>query len=137
MLKKILVAFDGSPGALKAFDFATDLAAAFRSELLVVAVIRLPEPTTTLELGAVLDSMKEQYEKDFATLRARLGEGPTLRTRVEVGHPAEHVVAVAEREGVDLIVMGRRGHTAIARWMLGSVSERVLRYAHCPVTVIK
>jgi len=137
MLKKILVAFDGSPGALKAFDFAADLAAAFRGELLVVAVIRLPEPTTSLELGAVLDSMKEQYERDFATLRSRLGDRAALRTSVEVGHPAEHIVAVAEREGVDLIVMGRRGHTAIARWMLGSVSERVLRYAHCPVTVIK
>lgn len=137
MLKRILVAFDGSPSAFTAFDFAADLAAAFRSELLVLAVIRLPEPTTSLELGAVLDSMKEHYEKDMAALRARLGERAALRTRVEVGHPAEHIVAVAERERADLIVMGRRGHTAIARWMLGSVSERVLRYAHCPVTVIK
>jgi nucleotide-binding universal stress UspA family protein len=60
-----------------------------------------------------------------------------MRTVIEVGHPAEHLVAMAEREGVDLIVMGRRGRTATARWLLGSVSERVLRYAHCPVTVVK
>jgi nucleotide-binding universal stress UspA family protein len=137
MLKKILVAFDGSPGAQRAFDFAAELAAKYQAELLVVAVIRLPEPTTSLELGAILDTMKEQYEKEFAALRGRVAEPSGLRTRVEVGHPAEHIVALAEKEKADLIVMGRRGHTAIARWMLGSVSERVLRYAHCPVTVIK
>jgi nucleotide-binding universal stress UspA family protein len=137
MLKKILVAFDGSAGAYKAFDFATDLAITYQAEIVVVAVVRLPEPTTSLELGAILDNMREQYEKAFVALRSRLGDRAQLRTMIEVGHPAEHIVAVAEKEGADLIVMGRRGHTAIARWMLGSVSERVLRYAHCPVTVIK
>lgn len=137
MLKKILVAFDGSAGAHRAFDFAADLAAAFHAEILVVAVIRLPEPTTSLELGAILDDAKEQFGKAFMALRTRLGDGTQLRTMIEVGHPAEHVVAVAGKENADLIVMGRRGHTAITRWMLGSVSERVLRYAHCPVTVVK
>ncbi len=53
--------------------------------------------------------MKEQYEKEFAALRGRVAEPSGLRTRVEVGHPAEHIVALAEKEKADLIVMGRRG----------------------------
>jgi len=63
--------------------------------------------------------------------------GIDVDTRVEVGHPAEHIVALAEKEHCDLIVMGRRGRTQVARRMRGSVSGRVLRYAHCPVTVVK
>jgi len=47
-----------------------------------------------------------------------------------VGHPAEQVIHRAEVDGIDLIILGRRGRSMIARMMLGSVSERALRYAH-------
>lgn len=136
MLSKILVAYDGSEGAERAFEFARDLAQKYGAELLVLAIIRVPEPTTSLELEALLDNGREHFARDFEKLQAR-AEGLSLRTEVEVGHPAEHVVARAEKEGFDLIVMGRRGRTGVKRWRLGSVSERVLRYAHCPVTVVK
>jgi nucleotide-binding universal stress UspA family protein len=49
---------------------------------------------------------------------------------------AEQLVLAAERHHADLIVMGRRGKSTFKRWMLGSISERVLGYAHCPVLVI-
>ncbi len=62
--------------------------------------------------------------------------GVDLHLRIQVGHPAEVLVRVAREEGFDLIVLGRRGLTPVQRWMLGSVSERVLRYAHCPVLVV-
>src|SRR5215472_500623 len=58
--------------------------------------------------------------------RKRLMRASTLPVRV--GHPAETLVRMAEEEGCDLIVLGRRGLTSVQRWMLGSVSERVLRY---------
>jgi nucleotide-binding universal stress UspA family protein len=57
--------------------------------------------------------------------------------KIDMGHPAEQIVRVAERENANLIVMGRRGKTTIERWMLGSVSERVLRYAHGSVLVVR
>jgi nucleotide-binding universal stress UspA family protein len=60
----------------------------------------------------------------------------SLETRIQAGHPADTLVRVAREEGFDLIVLGRRGLTPVQRWMLGSVSERVLRYAHCPVMVV-
>jgi len=62
--------------------------------------------------------------------------GVPLRTESRVGHPAETLVRVAEEGGYDLIILGRRGLTPVQRWMLGSVSERVLRYAPCAVLVV-
>ena len=138
MLKKVLVAFDGSESSHRAFDFASEVAERFKATLLLIAIVRLPEPTTSLEMGAILDDAKEHYEKAFLELRGRASSrGIDFVASVEVGHPAEHVVALAEREHVDLIVMGRRGRTQVGRFILGSTSERVLRYAHCAVTVVK
>ena len=135
-MKRILVAYDGSDGSRRAFELALDLAGKYVAELLVLTVVRVPEPTTSLELEALLDNAQRHFEQDFAELRARAGAVP-IRTEIEVGHPAEHIVARAEKEGFDLIVMGRRGRTTLGRFMLGSVSERVLRYAHCAVTIVK
>lgn len=138
MIKKILVAFDGSEPSLRAFDIATELAFCFHAKLLLLSVVRPPEPATSLELGAVLDDAKEHYAKEFDALRDRTNpRAIDFTTRVEVGHPAEHIVALAENEGCDLIVLGRRGRTAVGRFLLGSTSERVLRFAHCAVTIVK
>lgn len=138
MIKKILVAFDDSEASYRAFDFAADLAERFKAKLILLAIVRLPEPTTSLEVGAMLDDAKEHYEKAFQELRDRTNpKSIDFVANVEVGHPAEHLVALAEKEHVDLIVMGRRGRTQVGRFILGSTSERVLRYAHCAVTVVK
>jgi nucleotide-binding universal stress UspA family protein len=138
MIKKILVAFDDSESSYRAFDFASELAEKFKAKLILLAIVRLPEPTTSLEMGAILDDAKEHYEKAFRELGDRTNpKGIDFVTSVEVGHPPEHIVALAERDHVDLIVMGRRGRTQVGRFILGSTSERVLRYAHCAVTVVK
>lgn len=138
MIRSILVAYDDSDPSRRAFDLACELAAKFKARLLLLAVVRLPEPTTSLEMGALLDDAKDHYAKAFEELRDRTNpHGIDFTASVEVGHPAEHVVGLAERERVDLIVMGRRGRTQVGRFILGSTSERVLRYAHCAVTVVK
>ena len=59
-----------------------------------------------------------------------------VKTDMAVGHPGEQIIHRAEVDGIDLIILGRRGRFMISRMMLGSVSERVLRYAHCPVMVV-
>ena len=138
MIKKILVAFDDSESSQRAFAFASELADKFKARLILLSVVRLPEPTTSLEMGAILDDAKEHYEKAFQELRDRTNpKNIDFVASVEVGHPAEHLVAQAEKQHVDLIVMGRRGRTQVGRFILGSTSERVLRYAHCAVTVVK
>jgi len=133
----ILVAYDGSPQSQRATDLAFSMAQAMGSKLLVFAVIRPPEPATRAELNAILDNAHEHYEQSVVLLRDRATKaGLALKTEIEVGHPAEHIVRRAEQTGAALIVMGRRGISPFQRWMLGSISERVLRYAHCPVMVV-
>lgn len=137
VFETILVAYDGSPQSQRGADIAFSMAQAMGSKLLIFAVIRPPEPAARAELNAILDDGREHYEQSFAVLRERASKmGLALQTEIEVGHPAEHIVHRAEQTGATLIVMGRRGISTFKRWMLGSISERVLRYAHCPVMVV-
>jgi nucleotide-binding universal stress UspA family protein len=135
LFQTILVAHDGSPQAQRAAEIAFSMAEVLQSKLLILAVIRLPEPAPRAELHAVLDDGREHYEKNFAQLReqAKL-RGLEIETDIEVGHPAEHIVHRAEQLHTALIIMGRRGISSFQRWLLGSVSERVLRY--CPVMIV-
>jgi nucleotide-binding universal stress UspA family protein len=138
MLKTILVAFDGSEQSRKAFDLGLEVAAEFDAKLLVVGIVRLPEPAISIEVDAMLDRGREHFAEEFQKLGARAREKRVdLLTHVAVGHPAEQILRAAEDNHADMIVMGRRGTTRATRWILGSVSERVMRYAHCPVTVVK
>jgi nucleotide-binding universal stress UspA family protein len=137
VFETILVAYDGSPQAQRATELAFSLAEAMQSKLLIFAVIRPPEPAARAELNAILDDAREHYEQDFAQLRKQARRrGLDLATEIEVGHPAEHIVHRAEHAETALIIMGRRGISSFQRWMLGSISERVLRYAHCPVMMV-
>jgi nucleotide-binding universal stress UspA family protein len=138
MLKTILVAFDGSEQSQKAFDLGLEIAAKFNSKLLVMGIVRLPEPAISVEIDAMLDRGKTHFAEEFALLGEKAKElNVQFETLVEVGHPAEHVLRYAEDNHADMIVMGRRGLNRATRFILGSVSERVMRYAHCPVTVVK
>jgi nucleotide-binding universal stress UspA family protein len=137
VFETILVAYDGSPQAQRATEIAFSLAEAMQSKVLIFAVIRPPEPAARAELNAILDDAREHYEQNFARLREQARRrGVDIATEIEVGHPAEHIVHRAEQTHTALIIMGRRGVSSFQRWMLGSISERVLRYAHCPVMVV-
>jgi nucleotide-binding universal stress UspA family protein len=138
MLKKVLVAYDSSKSAERAFEFAIELAKAFNATLTVLSVARPPEPPTMVETSALLEAAQEQFEKDFVRLREiAKAAGVALETQVIAGHPAEQIVYQATEQKVDLIVMGHRGKSRIERWLLGSVSKRVLSYAPCAVTIVR
>jgi nucleotide-binding universal stress UspA family protein len=138
MIKTILVAFDGSEQSRRAFHLGLEIAAKFQAKLIVLGIVQLPEPAHTVEVEAIVESGRKKFKKEFAAPAKKAKSlGVELETHVAVGHPAEQILRHAEDEHADLIVMGRRGLSRVKRWMLGSVSERVLRYAHCPVTVIK
>jgi nucleotide-binding universal stress UspA family protein len=118
-------------------DIAFSLAECLDATVLVFAVARPPEPSTSVELEAVLDDAKEHFEEGFKKIleKAR-SNNVEVKTDMAVGHPAEQIIRRAEVDGIDLIILGRRGRSMISRMMLGSVSERALRYAHCPVMVV-
>jgi nucleotide-binding universal stress UspA family protein len=135
--RRMLIGYDGSPQSDKAVELAFSLAQCVDSTVLVFAVARPPEPATSVELEAVLDDAREHYQEGFRKIleKARAHD-LDVKTDMAVGHPGEQIIHRAEKDGIDLIILGRRGRSMISRMMLGSVSERVLRYAHCPVMVV-
>ncbi|GEM87259.1 universal stress protein [Meiothermus granaticius] len=138
MFKQILVGFDGSESSRKALKVALEIAQAFQGEVTLIAVVRPPEfAELEGEIEGALEEEKSPLAQAFSWAHSAAKEqGVTLHVHRRVGHPAEVLVRYAEEAHSDLIVLGRRGLTAVQRWMLGSVSERVLRYAHCPVMVV-
>jgi nucleotide-binding universal stress UspA family protein len=137
-VKHVLVAFDGSEAATRAFDFALMLSAKFGSLLHVLAVVRPPELPEDVETEALVESAREYYEKQFESLRTRASKAKVkAEFAVAVGHPAEQIVHYAEQNGVDHIVLGDRGKTFFRRWLIGSVSKQVIHYAHCTTTVVR
>lgn len=138
MIRKLLIAYDGSEQARKAFDVGIEIAAKFAAEVFVISVAVLPEPADDVETEAILENANEYYEKHFAELKQDAASaGIVPQFEVLVGHPAEQIVHYANEKEVDMIVMGHRGKSLIERWMLGSVSKRVLSYAHCTVTIVR
>jgi nucleotide-binding universal stress UspA family protein len=141
MLKKILVAFDGSEQSYKAFDFALDmssLCAGSSPELIVLSVAQPPEPADIVEVDAIIDSATQHYEELFKGLREKAkAKGLEIKTDVAVGHPAAQIVKVADEKKCDMIIVGHRGKSKMADWLLGSVSKRVSSYAPCTVAIVK
>jgi nucleotide-binding universal stress UspA family protein len=69
--------------------------------------------------------------------RVRSAGGTVAQTHLRMGEAAREIVLLAEELGAGLIVMGSRGHGGIRRALMGSVSESVVRHAHCPVTIVR
>ena len=138
MPKKILLAYDGSEPADKAYSFALDLARHYDAHLLVLAVARPPEPPEDVETEALLEAAEQHFKEGFEVMRRRAeAQGVKPDFKVAIGHPAEQIIYAAEKEGIDHIVTGHRGKSFFERWRLGSVSTRVIQYAHCAVTVVR
>lgn len=138
MTKKILIAYDGSEPADKAYALALDLTRLYNAKLVVLAVARPPEPPEDVEAEAMLENAEEHYKERFEAMRRQAqAVKVTPEFRIAVGHPAEQIIYQAEREGVDHIVLGHRGKSFFERWRLGSISKQVIQYAHCAVTVVR
>jgi nucleotide-binding universal stress UspA family protein len=140
-LKKLLVAFDGSPSSYKAFDFALEMSSLYQGgshEILVLSVIQPPEPADIVEMDAFIDAGTEQYEELFRGLRQKAAAaGAIVTTEIAIGHPADQIVSYADGRGCDMVIMGHRGKSTMERWLIGSVSKRVVSYAPCTVIVVK
>ncbi|MFZ5765587.1 MAG: universal stress protein [Thermodesulfobacteriota bacterium] len=136
--KKVLIAFDGSPGAHKAFDLALAMCPESRPEIFLVAVVQPPEQAEIVEMEAVIDAARANFVKLFAELvdKAEKNSGP-MTTDILIGHPADQIVHYAAEKQCDVILVGQRGKSRIQQWLLGSVSKRIATYAHCTVIIVK
>jgi nucleotide-binding universal stress UspA family protein len=135
---RILIGFDGSSQSEKATEIGLSLAQSLDSKVLLFAVARPPEPATMVELSAMLDDAREYFEEKFKKAAQRAKDLKVeLETDIAIGHPVEQIVHRAEADRVDLIILGRRGMSRFEKMIVGSTSEKVLRYAHCPVMVVR
>ncbi len=141
MLKRILVAFDGSEQSYKAFDFALEmsrLCTGASPEITVLSVAQPPEPIDIVEMDAIIDSATQHYEVLFKALRDKAkANNVEIKAEIVVGHPADQIVRYAAEKKSDIVIVGQRGKSKIESWLLGSVSKRVSSYAPCTVTIVK
>ena len=138
MYRKILVAYDGSAEARKAFDTALELAAKNGAELYVLSVAHSQNIPDEVETEAVTENSRHHHEGLLAELRPiTAGKGVAAQFEVSVGHPAKQIIYDADRHQVDLIVVGNRGRSKLAQVLLGSVSQEVVKYANRAVLVVR
>ena len=148
ILRKILVAIDGSDASLKATDFALTLAKNNEAEVVFLHVLdsaeaekglekrtkptpTLPEPAGKTYLRTVLVELMRKYEPRIARSNARHSE------QIVVGKPSQKIVEVAKKLGVDMIVLGFVGLKGVRRVRaIGSVARAVSEHSNVPVTIV-
>src|SRR5215207_839174 len=142
---KILLATDGSEEAGLALEAAVELATSSQSELHVVAVGGEYHPGTEIMASPAL--FEETLRELEGEARKRLDEqvkkieeagGKVSKAHLRMGGRPDHeIVGLAEEIGAGLIVMGSSGLGGVRRALMGSVSNSVVRHAHCPVMVVR
>lgn len=138
-LKKILAPVDFSNSSRKALAYAECFARQFNAELILLHVQESPPPQVEILEGALMDTTVYQAAADeLAAWRREFGLRVSSKAVVRGGKSAhKEIVSAAEEGNVDLIILGNRGRTGLARAFLGSTAESVVRNAHCPVLVIR
>jgi nucleotide-binding universal stress UspA family protein len=135
---RILLATDGSAEAELAATTAADLAKSTGSELHVVHVGELrPTFLAQTEVEPAQLEREAQQLLDEAVRRVEGAGSPVEEAHLRLGRADEEIVDLADDMGAGLIVVGSRGHGRIRRALMGSVSESVVRHAHCPVTIVR
>ncbi|MCK6555737.1 universal stress protein [Candidatus Binatia bacterium] len=145
---RILVTTDFSEAGNHAVDHAFRIAADQEAEVLLCHVFEalvVPNPMYAQYYPSDVlgPDARERAEIDArnALIECVPKTGPLAgvryRTVVAHGMPAEEIIRVAEQEGVDLVVIATKGRTGLRHLLLGSVAERVVRHAHCPVLVVR
>jgi universal stress protein A len=144
-IKHILAPIDFSADSLNALTYARDLAKQFRAELSILHVVDQTYLAGTPELSVanpqlarILDEQYRACDAQLERLSADIKKtGQRCRTLVKRGVPSLVIAATAKKMGADLIVMGTHGRTGLAHMLIGSVAERVVRSAHCPVLTVR
>lgn len=139
--KKVCCAVDFSEPSRIAMNGAVDLARRFQAELTIVHAVVPPTPAASdvLVSSTGLADIAAEEEADALEawrLEAEQRAGARVRASLLSGDPAASIVRYARGERCDLVVIGTHGRSGIRRVVLGSVAERVVRLAECPVLVI-
>jgi nucleotide-binding universal stress UspA family protein len=146
-LETILLPTDGSECSRKALTYALSFAQRFGARIVALHVVeRRWEEQSQRASGElrpeVIRKAQERHAEEVRQILAEVGNvgakvGVAVETKVMNGAPVEQIVRMAQGFPVDLIIMGTHGRTGISHVFLGSVAERVVRYAPCPVLTVR
>jgi nucleotide-binding universal stress UspA family protein len=149
---KILVAVDTSPGAQRAARVAVELAWKYGAELTILHIAEMqmspyvlpsesiPDKPVEIDVNRVYLGPKTEEEKaisSVATLAKTQGVSTVEKIIRQMGSAAEGITDYAEKNGIDLIVVGTRGMEGVKRLVFGSVASGVVSHAKCSVLVVR
>jgi nucleotide-binding universal stress UspA family protein len=133
---RVLFAYDGSPFAKRALRYAARFEHGLEALVISVSPVLIEAPAT--EQSTDPEHGRREALEQLEEARRLLSElGVEAEALHAFGNPAEEIIAAAEQRGADLIVVGQRGRSAIARFIEGSVTDRVVRHASCDVLVVR
>lgn len=138
MYKKILLPTDGSDYAEQEVDRASKLLAD-DGEIIIVSVAGKITSTafqSRRKVRKINERMKKEAKEAVAKMEKLFDDSVNVKTIVETGFAAEKINEVAEREGADLIVIASSGKSGLHRFILGSVTEKVLKTADIDVLLV-
>ena len=145
-LRKILVPIDYSTGSRAAMEYAVFLAKKFDAEIVALHVFEVPPhvgahtlvktESGEQRLSDMIQGQAEAQSKKFLTAFSVV-DGVSITPRLVEGRPGKAVLAESESGEFDMIVMGTQGKSGIARLLMGSVAEVVVRNATCPVLTVR
>ncbi|UCG42306.1 MAG: universal stress protein [candidate division WOR-3 bacterium] len=144
-VKSILCPVDFSDDSIRALKKAEELALHFDAALLVLHVVTpIPtagptfDPQPDFDINAYQDSLRLGYQAELDRIVAeQLQKCTQTKAVVAVGDPADEILRVAGGEKVDMVVLSTHGETGWRHLVFGSVAERVVRHASCPVLTIR
>jgi universal stress protein A len=144
-IQRVLVPVDFSAPSLQAVDYAVDFARPLDAEIVVLFVVEPIYSVTagdlyapSSELTALMQEQRRQGREQLAELDARLKKRyPKVRTVLEDGLAYQAIVAAAHKLKADIVVMATHGRTGLSHLFMGSVAEKVVRTAGCPVLTVR
>jgi nucleotide-binding universal stress UspA family protein len=151
IFSKILIPVDGSINSMKAIDYAVDLADKYKSELLALHVLysqsgfafhkeTVAGTITSSSLNDLNLEAKQEAEKWFEEINKRAAErNVQIKTEVvfTVISIVEGILTYAEKENINLIIIGSKGKSGWKKLIVGSVASGISTYAHCPILIVK
>ncbi|MEG6586803.1 universal stress protein [Dendrosporobacter sp. 1207_IL3150] len=137
MFSKILVPIDGSAESIAALKQARKIAEQFNSSVTLIHIIQLSTYAHSIP-DAIIQSLDEGGKQIIIkALEIFKDYNGRVTTEIEYGHPGIKITEYSKENNFSLIIMGRSGMSDVAKLLIGSVSNYVLHYAHCPTLIIR
>jgi nucleotide-binding universal stress UspA family protein len=139
IMKKILIAHDGSKASEAALKKGFELAEKFASSVTVISVVPDLYLTDIMEMDRlrILDTLTEEAQKTMKKIKTTTVGSKPVKTIVTQGNPAVKILETAKKINADLIVTGSHGRHGAEKFLLGSVSSKIVDHAQCAVLIIK